>query len=67
MADIEGETDDLAQLRQEMVDFAHNRGEGHALKDLQVALTMQVEKIFSDGRHSAKVHFLNLTCDQSEA
>ena len=42
LADIEGETEDLVRLRQEMVDFAHNRGEGHAKKDLTVAVTMQV-------------------------
>ena len=42
LADIEGETEDLVRLRQEMVDFAHNRGEGHSKKDLTVAVTMQV-------------------------
>ncbi len=41
-ADIEGETEDLVQLREEMVEFAHDRGEGHAVKDLDVAVTMQV-------------------------
>jgi hypothetical protein len=42
-ADIEGETDDLIRLREELVEFAHDRGEGHSNKDIQVAVSMQVK------------------------
>ena len=45
-ADIEGETDDLIRLREELVEFAHDRGEGHSSKDLQVAVSMQVKIYF---------------------
>ena len=47
-ADIEGETEDLVKLREEMVAYAHDRGEGLSVKDLTVAVTMQVKLPASD-------------------
>jgi hypothetical protein len=32
----------MDKLRQEMVDLAHDRGDGHGKKEIEVAVTMQV-------------------------
>ncbi len=47
-----------------MVEFAHDRGEGHAVKDLNVAVTMQVIQCMMSQMHQTIYGILSFVYPQ---